>query len=213
MKIFEIYEKFKIPLNLQEHMFRVARLCLYINDHWTGKALNNDLIVKGALLHDLGNIVKFNLEKHPKLLDKDHPNIEYWKNVQKKTIKKYGPDDHKVTRKMLEEINISKKLKDIISTKRFGNSPKTEKSKDWELKILYYADLRSGPFGILPLKERLDEALPRLEKYKNLANLNNFIKACEDIEKQIQVNLDIKVSEITEKRIAKYNQNFLILQI
>lgn len=213
MKISEIYEKFNISPNLREHMFRVARLCLYIDDHWTGRALNNDLIVRGALLHDLGNIVKFNLGKYPKLFDKDLARIEYWKDVQKKTIKKYGLNDHEATRKMLEEINISQKLKGIISTKSFGNSLETEKSKDWELKILYYADLRYGPFGILPLKERLDEALPRLEKYKNLGNLDNFIKACEDIEKQIQVNLDIKVSEITEKRIAKYNQNFLILKI
>jgi hypothetical protein len=213
MKISQVYERFDVPPNLQEHMFRVAKMCLFISDHWKGINLDKKLIVKGALLHDLGNIVKFNFGKYLKLLDKELPRIDHWKNIQKKTIEKYGSDDHEVTIKMLEEINTSQKLKDIVSTKSFSSSLETEESDNWELKILYYADLRSGTFGVLPLKERLDEALPRLKKYKDLGNLDDLITACEDIEKQIQANLDTEVLKIKEENIVKFDRNFLDVEV
>jgi 5'-deoxynucleotidase YfbR-like HD superfamily hydrolase len=213
MKIAEIYEKFNIPRNLQEHMIRAAKMCQFICDHWRGKEIDKDIILKGALLHDLGNIVKFDLVKYPKLLGKEKSRVEFWKEVQKKTTEKYGSDDHEVTRKMLEEIGVDDKLKNTVLKKGFANSLETEKSDDWEVKMLFYCDLRAGPFGVMPLKERLSEALPRLEKYKHLGNLDDFVKACENIEKQIQDNLDTDVFKITEEKINESSVNFQEIEI
>ena len=56
-----------------------------------------------ALLHDLGNIVKFDLEKYPDFLGKEKPRLEYWKKVQKEVREKYGSDDHDVAIKCYEK--------------------------------------------------------------------------------------------------------------
>ncbi len=213
MKISEIYEKFNIPQNLQEHMIRVAKICQFVCDHWRGKVINREIILKAALLHDLGNIVKFDFDKYPRLLDKEGSRIESLKEIQSKTIKKYGSDDHEATKKMIEEIGVDEKLKDIILRKAFGNALETEKSDNWEVKILFYCDLRAGPFGVMPLKERLNEALPRLEKYKHLGNLEDFVKACENIEKRIQSNINVDISKITEEKIGEIKDDFQKVEI
>jgi 5'-deoxynucleotidase YfbR-like HD superfamily hydrolase len=213
MKISEIYEKFNIPPNLQEHMIRVARVANFILDHWKGEQLDRNKIIKVVLLHDLGNVVKFDLDKYPEFLGNEKPRLEYWKKIQKKTIEKYGPDDHTATSKMLKEIGVNEEIIDTISQKSFGNAIETEKSNNRTLKILVYSDFRAGPFGLMPLKERLKEALPRLEKYKYLPHLDKLIQSAEAIEKQIQANLDINVSEITEDRIKTNVEKYLEIEV
>lgn len=213
MKTFDIYEKFNIPPNLQEHMFRVAGITSFILDHWKGKEIDKDKIIKLALLHDLGNIVKFDLEKHPDLLGKEKPRLEYWKKVQKEVKEKFGSDDHDVANKMLREIGVDEEMIDTISQKSFGNSTETEKSDNWGLKILLYSDLRAGPFRVMPLKERLEEAIPRLEKYKNLPHLDRLLQTARNIEKQIQSHLDTNVSEISEQSIDMNESKFLKVEI
>ena len=213
MKISGVYEKFNIPPNLQEHMFRVAGITSFILDHWKGEEIDKDRIIKLALLHDLGNIVKFDLEKYPDLLGKEKPRLEYWKKVQKEVREKYGSDDHDVANKMLREIGVDEEMINTVSQKSFGNSIETEKSDNWRLKILLYSDLRAGPFKVTPLKERLEEAIPRMEKYKNLPYLDKLLQAARDIEKQIQSHLDTDVSEISEQSIDMNESKFLEVEI
>ena len=55
----KIYTQFRIPPNLQQHMFRVASVAKIICNNWTGKELNQNDIVCVCLIHDLGNIVKY----------------------------------------------------------------------------------------------------------------------------------------------------------
>lgn len=201
MTILQIYQKYNIPPNLQEHMIRVTKAVTFILNHWKGPEINRDLLIKAALYHDLGNIVKFDLKSHPEFLGSEQTRVEYWKSIQQQMIKKYGDDDHEATEKMLEEIGVDEKTKTIIAKKSFGNSMETEKSSSWETKILFYADLRSGPFGVIPLQERLADVVSRLEKYKNREDLDQLIEACKKIESQIQENLNFKVDEITEDMI------------
>ena len=68
MKVVEVYKKFGIPPNLQEHMLRVFEVTSYIEKHWKGETVDWDLAKKIALLHDLGNVVKFDFDKHPEFL-------------------------------------------------------------------------------------------------------------------------------------------------
>lgn len=213
MKILDIYKNYKIPPNLQEHLLHVAKIGLFICEHWIGPKINPEQIEKACLLHDLGNIVKFDFKKYPEFLKRDESRLDYWLEVQREVIERYGADDHEATAKMLEEIGIDREVRHVIMEKSFGNSLKTEKSDSWELKILFYSDLRVGPFGILSLKERLDEALGRLKEYKKRDNLDDLVKACRRIEAQIQANIDIKVSEISDKSIKVDVSEFLNLEV
>ena len=46
----KIYDGFRIPPNLREHMFRVASVAQLICDNWTGKELNQNDIVCVCLI-------------------------------------------------------------------------------------------------------------------------------------------------------------------
>lgn len=122
MKISDIYKKYGIPPNLQEHMLRVYAIVSLTEKHWVGKNIDWKQAKKVALLHDLGNIVKFDFDQHPEFLGDEQKNVERWKKVQKKIIDKYGSDDHKATEKMLEDIGMDKDnikiiLKKVLETR------------------------------------------------------------------------------------------------
>lgn len=130
MKIIDVYRRFSTPPNLQEHMFRVCAVALLLQEHWVGEEVDWHKAKIIALLHDLGNVVKFDLDKNPEFLGEEQVNVEHWKSVQKETIKKYGSDDHEATKKMLEEIGLESEAVDVILNKSFGYSVETARSKN-----------------------------------------------------------------------------------
>lgn len=71
MTIKEIYKMFRVPPNLQEHMIRVAKVARFIFDHWVGPKLDWQKLEKICLLHDLGNVVKFDLDRYPEFLGRE----------------------------------------------------------------------------------------------------------------------------------------------
>lgn len=214
MKINEIYKKLGIPPNLQEHMFRVCGIVSLIQRHWKGEEnIDWDLTRKMALLHDLGNIVKFDYEKHPEFLGDERKNIEYWKKIQGEIIKKYGSDDNEATRKMLLEIGIDQETADTIFDKRFVNSVHTSQSKKWFLIIVYYADLRALPLRIGSLEERIADIRERYTNYVSRPDFEDLVSACETIEKQIQTNINASVTEINEKTVNEViNRDRLLME-
>lgn len=203
----DIYKLFDIPPNLQDHLIAVAKISNLIAIHWQDKNIHISDLIKISLLHDLGNIVKFNFEKFP--ID----NIDYWKQKQKEIIEKYGDNDHDVTKKMLEEINIDIKLIQIILNKSFDNSINISKSSDWMSKILLYADLRVLPNGVGTLQQRLDDVKNRMDKYKNRPDLLDLFSACFEIEKQIQSKINLNVDTINQELINNDHFDYLNFEI
>jgi len=193
MKLSQIYKTYRTPPNLQEHMQKVARVAGLICQHWSGPKIDSLLIKKAALVHDLGNIVRFDIKSHPEFLGKEKTRADFWEKTQKEMVSQYGNDDHQATAQMLKEIGLEDKIIQLVLIKGFKNVLSIEKSKIWELKILLYADMRVGPFGVIPLAERIDEAISRWKKVdKN--KWEGHIEACKRIEEQIQerVNLDLQ---------------------
>ncbi len=212
--IANIYQKFGIPPNLQEHMMRVCGIVNFIESHWKGaQDVNWSLAKKVALLHDLGNVVKFDLDRNPEFLGEEQANVDYWKRVQKEVIEKYGSDDHEATKKMLEEIGISKEAIEIILNKSFGNSVETKNSDDWILKTVYYADLRTLPFGIGTLEERIADVRNRMPKYTARPDFEDLVSACREIENQLQQNVDIPLSNISNDSVTFDNKTMLEIEI
>lgn len=194
-------------------MLRVTKVALFIGDHWQGGEIDWELIKKAALLHDLGNIVKFKMKEYPDFLGEEKKRLDYWLRVQKEMIRKYGEDDHQATRKMLEDARIGSNILAIIMAKSFHNAVEIDNFDNWPLKILFYSDLRVGPFGIISLKERLGEVIPRLKMYRESDHLDKLVKATYQIEKQIQKNLDVNVSEITERSIERDDKELLKTEV
>lgn len=213
MKISDIYQKFKLPPNLQEHMLRVAAIVEYLEKYWTSEVpVNWNLVLKAALLHDLGNIIKFDLDNHPEFLGAEQENLEYWKSVQAEMVRKYGDNDERATQAMLAELGVDGGLAEIIFNKRFDNSVEVERSNDWVLKILYYADLRTLPFGIGSIEDRIGDARARMPQYTNRPDFEELVIACLSISRQIEEKLSIPASQINDKNV-RINEELLKLEI
>ena len=120
-----------------------------LRDYWTGQAIDWEAATKAALLHDIGNVIKFDLDSFPELLGDELPRIEYWRGEQKRLIEKYGSDDHAATDKMLSELKVSEPIREAIQTKSFGNAKETAASNNWLVKILFYSEKQRHSTGII----------------------------------------------------------------
>lgn len=194
-------------------MITVAKVAVFIANHWVGELIDKNRLIKVALVHDLANTVKFDLDKHPEFFGNNLKDISFWKDKQKKLIEKYGADDHAATHKMLEEIGFDKDNIKIVQEKSFGNSITTEKSKDWIVKILLYSDLRVLPIGIGTLEERFKDILERMPKYSSRPDINDLFDACRKIEKQIQSNIDISLEGINPESTQSGDEDLLDIEI
>ena len=103
MKASDVYTHFGTPSGLQNHMLWVASLVCTLRDHWSGEDIDWNAAITAALLHDIGNVIKFDLDAYPQLLGDDLPRLEFWRSEQQRLIKRYGPDDHDATDQMLDE--------------------------------------------------------------------------------------------------------------
>ena len=85
--ITDIYTEYRIPPALQLHQFRVTGVALQIIGS-IDVAVDADSIIVACLLHDMGNIIKFNLDYFPEFLEPE--GLEYWQYVQNEFIEKYN---------------------------------------------------------------------------------------------------------------------------
>jgi hypothetical protein len=209
VEIRSIYERFSVPPNLQGHMLRVAAVAEIVAGRCKEATIDLAELTAACLLHDLGNIVKFDMEKYPQYLGAEIARKSHWKNVQRDMIERYGADDHEATAKMLEEAGVPVPIQELIGYKSFPNAIKIANENDWASKIFLYADLRVAPFGIIPLEERLNELLLRLEKYRGRTDLAD---AARRIEAQLEkaclphalVDADLKAVEARIPDLRKF---------
>lgn len=80
------------------------------------------------------------------------------------------------------------------------------------MKILYYADLRTLPFEIGSLENRLKDVRQRMPKYTNRPDFEVLVNACLNIGKQIEEKLNIPASQINKINV-KINEDLLELEI
>lgn len=200
MKISEIYKKYKIMPNLQEHMLRVAAVASIICDNFDN-ALDKNSIISACLLHDMGNIVKFNLKLFPDFRQPE--GIDYWTKIQQEFRTKYGNNDYEATYKILNEININQRIVQLIKSIEFAKTPENIKHPDFESKICLYSDLRVGPKQIMSLNDRLAEVKERYKKNKGVSETfyNSLVENANILEKQIFKYCKIKPEDITEEKV------------
>ncbi len=192
-------------------MYTVARVVCSIRDHWVGDKIDWSFVIKAALLHDIGNIVKFNFEAHPEFLGSEASNVNYWKEVQKRIVKKYGADDHIASGNMLKEIGVTGNLLDVIQDKSFSNAVSVSLDDDWYSKILLYADMRVMPHGIVTLEERLSDVRSRMPQYTKRPDFEDLLSAARNIENQLIRSLDRSINEIDWGNVAETEKEFSIL--
>lgn len=184
---------------LQEHMLRVAAVASNICDNLT-VSVNKEDIVVASLLHDMGNLIKSNLNLFPEFLEPQ--GLEYWQKIKDEFIKKYGSDEHEATAKILKEIGVSDNILYLADQNRFVFLCKHRDSNDMHIKIIKYADTRVGPHGILSFEERMGESTERYknEKFGPMDKERLQLIACgKEIEEQIFAKCKIKPEDITDE--------------
>lgn len=160
VNIQKIYEKYNIMPSLQLHLYRVAAVASMICDNWKGnEKIYKDEIITACLLHDIGNIIKFDLSFKPELLEPE--GLEYWQKVKDEFMQKYGNEEHEATYKIAEEIGIGKRSIEILKGIGFMKTVINYKGKDYSKKIAAYSDSRAGIEGILSIEERIRTARER----------------------------------------------------
>lgn len=213
MKLSDIYDRFSIPDNLRTHMLRVAGVGKVICDNLSPDIkIDKDALIKALLVHDMGNIVKFDFSV--KSIHTDPDEISRLKQIQSEFIDKYGADDHKTTENILREIKLSE---DVISITQNMSSKKLEKTlieEKWTLMIATYCDLRVSPFGIVPLNKRIDDLVSRMKgrTSSDWSSLNKAEKYRIDLnrcEKIIQKYCLINLKDVNDQLVEKYFDDFL----
>ena len=200
MKIQEIYQKYQIMPQLQEHQFRVAGVAGLICDNFVGE-IDKGEIVTACLLHDMGNIIKFDLTKTSALLNRpiDHG---HWQKVKAEFIAKYGANEHHATTLIARELKLDQRLIDLIDCIGFYEAPLNAQSQDFGKKIVQYSDDRVTPHGVVSLEHRLQDLRNRYDNHQqDTAVRDNFENALREMEKQIFARCKIKPAEITEESI------------
>ncbi len=216
MKIKEIYNEYQIPKHLQQHMYRVAAVGLVINDFLNETIkLDKDILTTAMLLHDVGNIIKFDLNSDL-LKEENIDNLKITKNI---FIEKYGEDEHIATVKIIKEIGVNKKVIDILENISSSKIPSTINSDDWHRKVCSYSDFRVAPQGIVSITKRFDEIIKRYKgKNHELSDVEKTGQKKKDaliLERQIQEKCVTPLSSIDDSKIkliaeqlAEYEINY-----
>ena len=207
--ILEIYEQYKIMPSLAMHQLRVTSVARLIIDNFNENIkINHEKVITGALLHDMGNIIKFNLLIFPEF--NEPMGLEYWQKVQNEYFEKYGKDEHNATVEIMKELNIRTDIIEMIESMIFGALCKhSSKETSLELKIMHYVDMRVGPYGILSYEDRMLDVrkryanVPNDEFTKFLEEERNQLLYCgKEIENQIFTNCKIKPEDINDETVA-----------
>jgi len=140
-------------------MLRVAGVAKIITQEWGDKELAQECI-NACLLHDLGNIVKFDLSNPLVPIE----NLDKWRQVQSEVRQKYGSEAHQATYAMLEELGLKEYVTYLKEEEKIYQLPPTKVSFDAMSRpalLVLYSDLRVVPSGVTSLAGRVADLKKR----------------------------------------------------
>lgn len=217
MTIQSLYEKFQIPSNLQRHMYMVAAVGMYIVDHWDKP---NDLdrvrIAKGLLLHDTGNIIKFDFSRADLLGEAERKDLEKWKKVQLEFTQKYGDEDT-ATHALARQSGVDEKVLEILDAVGSAKLQKALETTDWNKKIACYSDFRIGPFGVLTVNERFDDIVARYRgrghAMSDIEETERKRQRCLQLENELQAHLTFNLQTLDASQIEKGSKELVNIEL
>lgn len=191
--------------SLQEHMLRVAAVAYLVCENFD-EVLPRQEIVTACLLHDMGNIIKFNLNAFPEFLEPE--GLEHWQKVKDEYVRKYGADEYLATKLIAEEMGVSGGIGMFLENLGFSKAAEVEQSGSFAEKITNYSDMRVSPHGVVSMGERIQEGrkryLARIKELNHAIATDNFEPLCEslrNIEKQIFAKCKIKPEDINDETV------------
>ncbi|NCN87342.1 MAG: HD domain-containing protein, partial [Candidatus Pacebacteria bacterium] len=139
-------------------MLEVTAVASYLVDNTENDKVDKQTILETALLHDMGNIVKFKdfISPHMKMGE------DYWRKVQKKFIEKYGKSAHQATIKIIKEIRLANEKPVLELLEKVGYTAIIKNGyTSLESRICDYADMCVSPHGIVGFNKRIEDLIQR----------------------------------------------------
>jgi hypothetical protein len=189
-------------------MYRVTAIGLYIADHLQADIkVDKDIITKVNLLHDMGNIVKFDFNLYA-VMGMSAVDVPYWTNVQKEYIEKYGRNEDIATDAILQELNVEHEVVRILGQHALEKAKYALENDNWGIKIIRISDSRISPQGVVTLSDRWSDIRRRYtNKDHRLSNPDEVTQREQmehAIEKQIQSKCTIDLQKISDADIEPY---------
>jgi predicted CoA-binding protein len=199
MTIQQIYDTYKIPKELQTHMYRVALVWSTIAHHSWLTQDTQEAIKTACLLHDMGNIIKFTFDRPIAWLSV-YENPQYRQQVQQDFVKRYGPDEHHATQAIAKEIWVNNTIQELIASIGYSQIAHHLGTNNFSAKICCYADMCVTPYGIKGMEARMQEAFLRYKgKYwKNETEFHASLSLVQELEKEVFVNCNITPEELLQ---------------
>jgi hypothetical protein len=205
MNILDIYDHYFIMPNLQMHMLRVAGVAKILLEHAT-EPVETENIIQTCLLHDMGNILKFDLLKFPDFLEPQ--GLEYWQKVKDDFARKYGPDEHQASLQIVKEIGVSERVIELIDSISFLKTKSNLESKDLTKMICAYSDDRVDPRGVVSLEGRIIDLEkrygPRYPSEEDKERRRIFATQARLVEQYIFEHSTTLPEEIGDQSVEKY---------
>lgn len=200
----EAYAHYNIMPILALHQLRVAAVGKMIADSFRQK-LDTRSVVLACLFHDMGNIIKFDLNQFPE--SREPEGIAYWEKVKADFVRRYGPDEHHATVAIGHELHLPLQAMQYIEGVGFSKLDRIRDSHSYGQKIVEYADTRVTPTGVASMDERLEEARSRyVGRRSDMAHAkeryDELIAAAHEIERQIFSQSNIRPEDITDTSVA-----------
>ncbi len=202
----EIYAQYTIMPSLQTHQLRVAAVAKMICDN-SVREIDVRVVLLECLFHDMGNIIKSDLDYFPDFVQPEGK--EYWETVKADFVQRYGVEQHAANAAIAREIGLPEQVIEIMNTSGFSLMKDIAATESLELKVCQYADMRVGPHGVLPMKERMLEGRDRYKKRevpvggasRSEAEFEELMRAAKALEEQIFSDVGIKPEDITDAAV------------
>lgn len=205
-RITSIYQSYRLMPTLQQHQLRVAAVAKSIIDQLSTPKRSFDPtdVITTCLLHDMGNIIKFDLTAFPDFYQSE--GLEHWQQIKQQYIQKYGSDEHQATLQIAKELGVHSQVTSYIDAVGFTKAEANLATTDLGQKICAYADMRVGPHGVISLQHRFSDLRNRYgQRYagsSHKADRQVFEQAILKVEAQIQSSTQRDLQTITDHTIS-----------
>lgn len=230
VSVADVYEKFRVRANIQQHMYRVAAVTQMIADVLEeGGKMNSEekhTLIAAAAVHDLLKIISLPPEKLKVFHDPADPiSLQQRLAIRTMLIERYGPNEEKATLQVIQQLDLWEDVYALVQQLGEINNP--QGFANWEdvfihlregtllIKLLTYADWRVSPQGIVSLQERHTELRARLQDERWYNNLKLALLQWfeEELAGLLARNLSLEgITNETAVATVKALRNYVLLQ-
>lgn len=199
MTVTQIYDRYHIPINLQEHMLRVAAVGQLVCESLRFVEFRQDRVLTVLLLHDMGNILKFKFERVELFAPEDQDRVAEMQKIQQEFREKYGETPDEATLAIMREIGVDEKAVDLCHRSHGERLEAIVADDDWEEKVCFYADMRVGPFGVLSVEDRFADLVVRYPH--NEKRIGVQLSLSQKLERQLQARSSHPLSALDDDAV------------